>query len=428
MFGKNHLRKALNKLSTAREVHKERHRPTGFGFAIADRLDYLNPEHWDAVTGDRSFFLSRPYLHTLVAHGPETIDPRFALVFRDQKPVAAISMQLLKVSADRLMKGKASTVALERKRDKFKQAMLPVAQKVGANLRERVLICGNLLSWGCHGVAFAPGEDPAELWPAVAEALNRVRRTERLAGPSDFSVIKDITAAHARGVDALDRHSFRRVETDPNMVLEFRPDWKGYPDYLAALDSKNRKSALQNVKKLEAAGCTVELLKDPTPHMERLHELYMAVQGNNTMRLFSITPEFIPALARACGDTFRCTVIRQGEKILGFVTTVKDGDTAIGWYVGFDREAAAELPLYLRLLHAVVGDSLALGCKRLSLGRTALEPKARLGAKPEPMSVWIRHRVPVLNAALRRILDAIPHAEAPERNPFKQENPTPQAE
>ena len=52
-------------------------------------------------------------------------------------------------------------------------------------------------------------------------------------------------------------------------------------------------------------------------------------------------------------------------------------------------------------------------------GRTALEPKAALGAKPEAMSVWVRHRVPAFNWLLRGVLGAVPHAEAPERNPFK---------
>jgi hypothetical protein len=52
-------------------------------------------------------------------------------------------------------------------------------------------------------------------------------------------------------------------------------------------------------------------------------------------------------------------------------------------------------------------------------GRTALEPKAALGAKPEPMTVWLRHRLPALNWLLRGMLGAVPHNEAPERNLFK---------
>jgi hypothetical protein len=113
-------------------------------------------------------------------------------------------------------------------------------------------------------------------------------------------------------------------------------------------------------------------------------------------------------------------VARRGAEILGFITTIRDGNTAIGYYIGFDREAAAAgLPLYLRLLHTTVADAIAWRCQRLSLGRTALEPKAGLGARPEPMSVWIRHRVPTLNWIMRGLLGAVPHGEAPERSPFK---------
>jgi hypothetical protein len=55
----------------------------------------------------------------------------------------------------------------------------------------------------------------------------------------------------------------------------------------------------------------------------------------------------------------------------------------------------------------------------LSFGRTALEPKARLGALPQPITVWMRHRQPVMNLFVRNLLRVIPHEEAPERNPFK---------
>jgi len=151
-----------------------------------------------------------------------------------------------------------------------------------------------------------------------------------------------------------------------------------------------------------------------------LHELYLAVHGNAAVRLVTLSANYLPALARALNSAFRCTVVRRGEEILGFVTCLRDGDTAIAYYIGFDRVAAADgLPLYLRLLHATIGDAIAWGCRRLSLGRTALEPKAALGAKPEPMSVWLRHRVPALNWMIRGVLGAVPHSEAPERNPFK---------
>jgi hypothetical protein len=323
------------------------------------------------------------------------------------------------VSGERVLKPKAAEAKSASWPGLVKRALLSPARKASGGVRERVLVCGNLLSWGFHGVAFAPGLDAAGIWPAVAEALYRIRRAERLGGQTDFVLVKDITPAEAGAVETLRRFSYRPIETEPNMVLELRPAWRSYDDYLASLDGKYRKSARQVAKEIEAAGCRVERLHDLHGCAASLHALYLQVQQNNALRLASVPPEFWPTLARQAGEDFRCTIVRKGDALLGFVTTVKDGDTAVGHHIGFDRAAATELSLYLRLLHAVVADAIALGCQRLSLGRTALEPKARLGARPERMHVWLRHRTPAMNLLLCNLLGVIPHAKAPERNPFK---------
>jgi hypothetical protein len=419
------LRRILHELADARERHRERHRPTGFGFTFADRVGYLDTARWDSLTARGSFFLQRPFLETVETAGPGNIEPRYALIFHEREPVAALAVQIVGVSGERMLKSKNSGPKKSSVSGLIRRALLPAARKVGSGLRERVLVCGNLLSWGFHGVAFAPGIDAAGIWPAVAEALYRIRRAERLSGQTDFVLLKDITPAQSDGIASLRRFSYRPLETDPNMVLDLQPNWRSYDNYLASLDGKYRKSARQISKALESAGCRIEPLRDLDPCAEQLHSLYLQVQGNNALRLVTIPPEFLPTLSRNAGENFRCSVVRRDSTILGFVTTLKDGDTAVGHHIGFDRAAAAELPLYLRLLHATVDDAIALACRRLSLGRTALEPKARLGARPEPMQVWIRHRAPAMNLLLRNLLGAIPRDEAPDRNPFKNAGPEP---
>jgi len=415
---KNPLHRIAASLQDMRERHEERHRPSGFGFVFADRVDYLNRERWDTLTAGRSLLLCRDVLRVIEQHGPRNILPRYAMIFRDDKPVAALAAQIVSVTGNHFQPEQPATREA-RRRSLLQRALSPAAKAVGANLRERMLIAGNLLSWGFHGIAFAPDEDPAALWPGVAEALYRIRRAERLTGQTNLVLVKDLTAQQT-GLEALRRFSYRPLETEPNMVLAIDPGWRSYDDYLTALDARYRRNARDQAKKLAAAGCSVEMLTDLEPHAVRLHELYLAVHGNAAVRLVTLSANYLPALARALNSAFRCTVVRRGEEILGFVTCLRDGDTAIAYYIGFDRVAAADgLPLYLRLLHATIGDAIAWGCRRLSLGRTALEPKAALGAKPEPMSVWLRHRVPALNWMIRGVLGAVPHSEAPERNPFK---------
>ena len=387
--------------------HRARHRPTGFGFVLADRIAFLDGGKWDAVAANGSFFLRRSVLRVIEEHGPENVTPRYAMVFRGEVPVAIVAAQVVEVHG----------------REHFAPSVRPVVELARKRLKQRLIVAGNLLSWGCDGVAFAPGESPADLWPAVAEALYRLRRALRLEGQAGFHLVKDLAPQHT-GVEALHRFSYRPLETEPNMVLTLDPAWHTYDDYLVALDSKNRRTARDQVKALERAGCVVATLSpgEMTHHAARLHALYRGVQQNAAVRLVTVPDGYFPALAAAVGDDFRCSVIKRGDDILGFVTSVRSGATAVGYYIGFDREAAAaeSLPLYLRLLHTTIADAIGWRCGRLSLGRTALQPKAGLGARPEPMTVWVRHRVPVLNWIVREALGAVPHAEAPVRNPFKE--------
>ncbi len=417
------VRKIAGNLKKARADHVTRHRPTGFRFAIADDVRFLNPQDWDAAAGGGGFLMSRPYQQLLADHGPENLSPRYALIYRDEKPVAAVAAQIVTIEGNRLVKSQPATAARgkeETKKSLLKRALAPLGKKAVASLEERVLICGNLLSWGRHGVAFADGESPAELWPAVTEALYRIRRGEKLLGDTALLVIKDLSPADLPDAEVLKTYSYRPADTDPDMVLEVAPEWKNHGDYLASLDRKYRKSVTQIFTEAEKAGVTLEQVDDVAAHGEALHALYLQVHLGATVRPVTLTPSFLPELARTAGAGFRCTVARREGRIVGFITTLKDGDTAIGYYIGYDRETAAQgVPLYLRLLHRTIEDTIALGCKRLSLGRTALEPKARLGAKPVPLHLWTRHRVPALNLVLRRLLSAVPHDEAPERNPFK---------
>lgn len=399
--------KPLNKLVTKardlREHHRERHRPSGYAFAVADSIDFLDKTHWDQVTSHDSLFLSRRYLRVLEEAGPENLRQRYALVFREKEPVAAIAAQSVTVSVARLRKKASGNGRLDR-------------------LEEKMLVCGNLLSWGMHGISFAPNVDHEALWPAIAEAVYRLRRVDKLFGDTAFVMVKDIPDAYASGANALSRFSYRELETEPNMVLDISPKWKSYDDYLASLTSRYRKQAKQIEKEVTSAGCTVEEIKSDeiARNAEQLHALYLQTHKNARVRLVTLPVAFLPTLARELGDDMRFTVLRKDDQLLGFVTTVRDGETAVGYYIGFDRKANADIPIYFRLLQSVVGHALALGCKRLSLGRTALEPKARLGARPDPMRVWIRHRIPMLNVIVHGLLHALDdHDEAPERNPFK---------
>jgi len=417
----------LSKLKDKLDARQRLRRPTGFRFAIADSIGQLNGELWDTVTAGQSWFLSRDYLQMLETVPPDRLQPRYGLISDDQnRPLAAVVMQWAELDPGRMRPLPGTVPELAGgKRAKLKKLIEKAAADSGAaligKLSERVLVCGNLLSYGMHAVAMSPEVSPEAVWPAVAELLYRVRRADKLVGQAGFILIKDVTDLETKAVGSLQDLSYRSVETEPNMILAIAPAWKTHDDYLASLASKYRSSVRKQIlEPLQGAGLTLRAFDPATIPDSRLHELYLQVHENAAFRPFTLHPGYFSAFARSAGSrALHKGVFDQEGTLLGFIVTLLDGETAVAYHVGFDRQASADHPLYLGLLHASIGDAIGAGARSLSLGRTALEPKARLGAKPQRMEVWMRHRQPVLNQLTRGLLGLVPHDEAPDRNPFK---------
>ena len=108
-----------------------------FGFAFADRVDYLHPQRWDGLTAHGSVFLRREILRVIEEHGPENIVPRYAIIFRDNKAVAALVAQMVLVTGERLRSEKKAPRD-NRSRQLLHHARSRVARAATANVRERI--------------------------------------------------------------------------------------------------------------------------------------------------------------------------------------------------------------------------------------------------------------------------------------------------
>lgn len=398
--------KALsNAIAVALEERRRLRSRSAFQIAIADRFAQLNAEHWGRVTHGGSFFHSPEYQSGFEHMRPQNIEPRYALISDGERPVAAVCMQIARMNLAHV--GRSG-----RKR---------VLRRLGKGLEERILVCGNLMAYGLHGVCIADGADRSAVWQAVAEVLYRVRRAEKLAGATDVVLVKDLDAAALTESGVLKKLSYGAVPTEPNMVLRVDAGWRSHDDYLESLVSKSRSDIKRLFRKFADAGCAVERLADVAAHQDTLQALYLEVHGNARFRPFTLPPSYWPALAASGGDKVVMHVARQGERMIGFVLSLKDGETAFAYHIGFDRAAAAEgIPVYLRLLHASLAQAISFGCRRVSFGRTALEPKARMGCVPEPTYVWARHRHPMFNQLVQPLLRLVEAEQAPAITPFRQ--------
>jgi hypothetical protein len=389
-------------VATLRKRHHARRTASGLRFVLADRIDFVNAADWDVLAA-QTVFLSRPYLRVMERHAPSNVEARYAMAYADERPVAILLFQRVTVSGGSLRKPGARGLL----------------DKPMAGLREHVLVCGNLLVWGARAVAFAPDVDPALLWQGVGEATYRLRRADKLLGESDVALVKDFAADQSVTKEALRLLGYRSLETEPDMVLTLRPEWLCHDDYLASMTSAYRSGARKLAKDCAAAGVTLRVIgaAEMLSRQHELHALYEQVHQGQGLRLATLSPAYLPAMAQALGERFVCRVAEREGRCVGFVTSVDDGGTAVGYYIGFETNALA--PIYLTLLQSTVEDAIGFGARRLSLGRTALEPKAKMGCKPEPLACAVRHRVSALNLLVSALTRTAAHDEPPLRSPFK---------
>lgn len=382
-------------------------------FALADRVDFLDGAAWDRVTAEATWWLGRPALRAVETAGPATLRTRYALAYRNGSPVAAVAVQSVDVDGSRIGRPEAG--------GRLGRAARAVRARVLRGLNFRVHACANLVCGGRPAVAIAPGEDADSVWPAIGRALNRLQPA---GSRIDLTLLGDFPTGASSAPTALRTLGYRPVPTEPDMILPIPARWKTYDDYLGSLAGKPRKTALKYRSDLAAAGCRFETIR-PADRAADLDRLYLEVHSHARWRLVTAAPGWLPAVAAAAGDAFRCTAILRGNEMLGFVTTLRDREQAIGYQVGYAKMASAGLPVYLALLHAVIADGIALGARSISFGRTALEPKARLGARPVPLTVWVRAANPAVQAIVRPLVKAIRAPIAPLHQPFKESADTP---
>ncbi len=385
--------------------------PSGYQFAIADKIDFLNPDHWDHITREHSIFLSRRYLANAQKEFCEQILRNYAIIYDQGRPIATIATQTFDVDGTQVLSAKPSDSL--KPTDQLKRKSLSM-------LKRRIMLCGNVHTWGPHGVAIADGVSEEDAWRGVADCLYRIRRANRLHGQVDYVIVKDLFESDGYDPTPLEPFRYRALETEPNMVLTLNPDWQSMDDYLASLTKRYRAAAKKVLKPFQTDDLSIGPVIDPNKEKARLFELYQAVASKADVCLFGLSDDTLPSLATTLGNDFTTIGIRRNDSLIGFVTMIRDGDIAIGFYLGMDYDENEQLPIYHALLLSVIEKAIQWRCKTISFGRTALEAKSRLGCKPETTTVWIRHRVPLLNLMVQQILKNVHHQEPPQRNPFKE--------
>ena len=208
--------------------------------------------------------------------------------------------------------------------------------------------------------------------------------------------------------------------TQPNMIFELQNQWKTNTEYIEALTKKYRDQYKRAHKKFEGIETRELSLDEIILKENRIYELYFHVAKNAPFNTFFLAKNHFTSFKRQCGTKFILVGYYLKNELVGFHTLLVNGKTLETYFLGYDEQIQKEKMLYLNMLYNMTQFGIENQFKKIIFGRTALEIKSSIGAKPVIMSGFIYHTNKWINRILPKIFPNLePSLVWQQRHPFK---------
>ncbi|MDC1104676.1 GNAT family N-acetyltransferase, partial [Polaribacter sp.] len=284
----------------------------------------------------------------------------------------------------------------------------------------KILICGNTFVSGEHGVFIEKNQNKKTILKELAKAiLHFVNGSPILKKEVNFFLVKDFINESLSISDSLKDYNYSPFLVAPNMLLYLAENWQTFEDYLAALKTKFRvkaKKALQRSASLIREDVTLENIEKLLPEMTAL---YKKVSSKADFNLGDFNLETYIHLKEKLHDNYLLKVYFLDGKVVGFMSGIINQNSLDAHFVGIDYLLNKEYAIYQRMLYDYIKIAIQKRIKLLNFGRTASEIKSSIGAIPQDLTMYIRHKKSIKNRILKLFLQRIEPTPFHQRFPFK---------
>ncbi|RYE24166.1 MAG: hypothetical protein EOP51_08220 [Sphingobacteriales bacterium] len=329
------------------------------------------PDSWDTFL-PAGHFLKKDKLKITEDIQLPDVSFMYVLITEKDMPVAAVYFQLLHLRPYHINK------------EKVKDWQYRAWKLVSNVTKRRMLVAGHLFRHDIDSYHYNTELSAFEAYQYYIKAIETAL-TETCAAAV---LVKDM----APELVTYFQHyapQYLLLRNDIAMEMEIPAEWQTMADYEKALKHKYAqryrkvRNSLQGVEIKELTAGQVETEK------ENIFKLYTNVTEQQQVRLGLLNSNFIPQLKKHFDSDFKVWGMYEGDVMIGFLSAWLKEDAFDMFYVGFDYEKNATLQLYFNILFLSIENAIAFGKRKLILGRTALEAKARLGCKPNYLHTFL---------------------------------------
>lgn len=359
------------------------------------------PNTWNQVS-QQTLFLQSAYLRVLENSAPINISCQFIGVYQADELIATAMVQYLDL-------GKLAGFG-----SRDHGALNVLRNFLFKRYSSKLAILGNNMLTGQHAISFGQKANKPQVLAGLKTLVTKLNPAPHL------NIFKDFESTDSHLFDQVAFQKSLKFSSQPNMFLNLQVAWTQESDYVDALTKKYRDQYKRARKKADGIEKRQLTLEEIEQLENEIYSLYRHVADHAPFNTFFLAKNHFYSLKKELGDAFRFFAYFENSKLIGFNTLIHHDEILETYFLGYDDKIQKEKMLYLNMLYDMIGCSIHNGFKRINFGRTALEIKSSIGAKPEQLYGWMEHKNKWINQRLGYFFNLLePEAKWIERNPFK---------
>ena len=367
---------------------------------------------WKELDCSANLYFSSKYLEAIEKHNSHLSFFYIVLKNKDEKAIAFANIQIINFHLETIEKDTSNL---------FKK-ITSIGRRLTIIPKEKplkIINCGNSFVSGEHGVFIKKGENKRLILRKISKGILHHTEKNNQENPIDIFMMKDFMAESLPITNELISLGYYSFNVEPNMKLKIDKNWQNFDQYLAALKTKFRVKAKKAMELSSSLSVEDVDSKNIDNQLQKMTELYQRVASKAEFNLGEFKLATYRDLKENLGNNYILKTYWLQDKMVGFLSGMIRGHELDAHFVGIDYTLNKSHAIYQRMLYDYIDIAIKQKLSTLNFGRTASEIKSSVGAIPQHLTVYIRHKKSIRNKFLKLFLLKIRPTKFNQKFPFK---------
>jgi predicted N-acyltransferase len=377
-----------------------------YSATVFDTIDSMSSVDFASLNDTSNIYFSQGFLKAFEVSNPN-ISFKYIVIYDNSKAIGLANIQIISLGIDVILKN-----------IKISKSVKKVFRFFMCNYPLKIMFCGNVFLSGEHGIILNQDIDKKEAFLIISRTIKELSSLKENR-PLHAIFIKDFYQESLPITDHLLDYNYIKMPVEPNMIFKLNRNWKTFEDYTDALKSKYRVKV--NKADKTSSHLTAKLFNenDFKVYKDELQQLYENTIANANFNAQVLNLNTYIKLRTLYKDDFIVKAYFLEDKLIGFLSALVNNNHLDANFIGLDYELNKTHAIYPRILNDYVRLGIENKVSQINFGRTASEIKSTIGATPENLVCYTRHRRNFINKLLKPFISQVQIKDFKQHEPFK---------